>query len=130
MHGGEYKGWKGKSFGEFVKTELGQARRKQDVEYLRIDAHWRPFNAHCFFCNMMYTAISKMETYDVDRNRFLKMVGIEEEIDEERMHVHAGESIQDVTKLLFQEIPKKDREEIEKLYKFDLELFDYDPDLY
>lgn len=130
MRGGEYKGWERKSFGSFVKIVLGQARRKQDVEYLGIDAHWRPFNAHCFFCNVKYTVISKMETYDEDRNRFLKMVGIEEEIEEERMHVHAGDSIQDVTKLLFQEIPKKDREEIEKLYKFDLELFDYDPDLY
>ena len=130
MRGGEYKGWERKSFGSFVKIVLGQARRKQDVEYLGMDVHWRPFNAHCFFCNVKYTFISKMETYDEDRNRFLKMVGIEEEIEEERMHVHAGDSIQDVTKLLFQEIPKKDREEIEKLYKFDLELFDYDPDLY
>ena len=58
------------------------------------------------------------------------MVGIEEEVEEERMHVHAGDSIQDVTKLLFQELPKEDKEEIVKLYKFDLELFDNDPDLF
>ena len=68
-----------------MKTVLGQARRKQDVEYLRMDVHWRPLNAHCFFCNVKYTVISKMETYDEDWNRSLKMVGIREEVEEEKM---------------------------------------------
>ena len=113
-----------------MKIVLGQAKRKQDLNYLGIDVHWRPFNSHCFFCNVNYTVISKMETYDEDKNRFLKMVGIEDETVQERKHVHAGDSIQNMTKLLFQEIPKNDREEIVKLYKFELELFDYDPDLY
>ena len=108
---------------------MSQAKLKQDMKYTGIDVHWRPFNAHCFFCNVKYKVISKMETYDEDRSRFLSMMGIEEK-EEERMHVHAGDTIQDVTKTLFQNITQGDRAEIIKLYKYELELFDYDPDLY
>ena len=58
------------------------------------------------------------------------MVGIKEDIKEERMNIFGGDSIQDKTRNLFKEIHKKDREALKKLYKFDLELFDFNPDMY
>ena len=54
--------------------------------------------AHCFFCSINYTVISKMETYSEDKDRFLKMVGIKQDIKEERLNVRGGESIQDKTR--------------------------------
>ena len=87
-------------------------------------------SAHGFFCSINYTVISKMETYDEDKKRFLEMVGFTEEINEGRFHVHGGKSIQEKTKALFRNIKEEDFEELTKLYKYDLELFDYDPHMY
>ena len=118
------------SFPEFVGYVLSESRLEQDLEFLMMNDHWRPVSAHGFFCTINYTVISKMETYSEDKDRFLKMVGIKEDIREEKLHVHAGESIQDKTKSYFKEIKEKDREALKKLYKYDLELFNYDPHAY
>ena len=118
------------SFHQFVEFVLSESRLEQDFQYLRMNIHWRPMIAHCFFCSINYTVISKMETYSEDKARFLKMVGIKEDIREERMNVRGGESIQDKTKSLFKQINKKDLESLKRLYKYDLELFDYDPHFY
>ena len=118
------------SFPEFVGYVLSESRLEQDLEFLMMNDHWRPVSAHGFFCSINYTVISKMETYSEDKARFLKMVGIKEDIREEKLHVHAGESIQDKTKSYFKEIKEKDCEALKKLYKYDLELFNYDPHAY
>ena len=68
-----------------------------------------------------------MKTYDEDKKRFLKMAGIKEEIKEERHNVHGGESIQDTTQKMLNEIEDKDLQELRELYKYDFELFDYSP---
>jgi len=122
--------WKGMSFHQFVEFVISESRLEQDLQYLRMNIHWRPMIAHCFFCSINYTVISKMETYSEDKDRFLKMVGIKENIKEERMNVRGGESIQDKTRDLFKEIKGKDLEALKRLYKYDLELFDYDPHVY
>ena len=121
---------RGLNFQEFVKIVLEEERKNKDLEYKAMNEHWSPMNAHCFFCNINYTVISKMETYDEDRNKFLKLAGIDEEITEERMHVHAGNSIQGVTTSLFKEISLEDREGLIKLYKYEMDMFDYNPDIY
>ena len=132
--GGEYyrrKGWTYISFSEFIGIVLAQGRERQDFKMEKVDLHWRPINAECYPCSINYTVISQMDTYNEDKMRFLKMVGMKEEFMENHaFHVHAGESIQEKTKSLFQEISKKDHEELKKMYKYDLELFGYDPDIY
>ena len=132
MIGGEYKsrGWRDFSFSEFVNFVLTESRQEQDLLFLKMNVHWRPMSAHGFFCSINYTVISKMETYDEDKKRFLEMVGFTEEINEGRFHVHGGKSIQEKTKAMFRNIKEEDFEELTKLYKYDLELFDYDPHMY
>ena len=131
MRGGEYKGWERKSFGSFVKIVLGQARRKQDVEYLGIDAHWRPFNAHCFFCKVKYTVISKMETLEEDREMILRMVGAEDVVSMKKTFHNkvVGKNIEEVTKELFSELTREEGEALADI-KYDLEMFGYDADIY
>ena len=70
------------------------------MKFLKMNIHWRPISAQGFFCSTDYTVISKMETYDEDKKRFLKMVGIKEENTEDGYHVHGGESIEEKTKHL------------------------------
>ena len=118
------------SFPEFVGYVLSESRLEQDLEFLMMNDHWRPVSAHGFFCSINYTVISKMETYSEDKARFLKMVGIKEDIREERMNIFGGQSIQDKTRNLFKEIHKKDVEALRKMYKYDFELFEFNPDMY
>ena len=124
---GNFKELKGYSFRQFVKHVLSEARKEQDLKFLEMNYHWRPISAIGFFCTTNYTVISKMKTYDEDKKRFLKMVGIKEEIKEERHNVHGGESIQDKTKKMLNEIEDKDLQELIELFKYDFELFDYSP---
>ena len=123
----KYKELKGISFREFVQLVLSEARQEQDLKFLKMNVHWRPISAIGFFCSTNYTVISKMETYDEDKKRFLKMMGIKEEIIEEKYHVHGGDSIEDKTKQLLKEIEVKDLQDLRELYKYDFELFDYFP---
>ena len=94
---------------------------------MKMNIHWRPISAIGSFCSTNYMVISKMETYDEDKKRFLKMMGIKEEITEEKYHVHGGDSIEDKTKHLLKEIEDEDLQDLRELYKYDFELFDYFP---
>ena len=129
--GGQYndRGMKDMSFRQFVSLVLSEAKQEQDLLFLKMNVHWRPISAHGFFCAINYTVISKMETYNEAKKMFLKMVGIEEEIKERRYHVHGGKSIKDKTASLFKQLNERDIEDLTKLYKYDLELFDYNPQL-
>ena len=118
------------SFQQFVDFVLSEANREEGLGFQKMNVHWRPISAHGFFCYINYTVISKMETYTEDKKRFLKMVGIEERMKEDRIHVTAGESIKDKTKAMFKNIRKEDSEALKELYKYDFELFDYDPEMY
>ena len=118
------------SFQQFVDFVLSEANREEGLGFQKMDPHWRPISSKGFFCHINYTVISKMETYNEDKERFLKMVGIEEEKKEERIHVTSGESIQNTTKNMFEKIRKEDREALKELYKYDFEMFDYDPEIY
>ena len=118
------------SFQQFVDFVLSQANREEGIGFQKMNVHWRPISAHGFFCHINYTVISKIETYNEDKKMFLKMVGIEERMKEERIHVTAGESIRDETKTMFKKIRQEDREALKELYKYDFELFDYDPEMY
>ena len=100
---------------------------EEGLIFSKMNVHWRPIISHGFFCSINYTVISKMETYSEDKLRFLKMIGIQDDIKEERIHVHGGESIQNKTKSLFETIKEEDRVKLNELYKYDLEMFDYDP---
>ena len=122
--------WKGMTFPQFVNVVLTEGREKQDLTFPKVNVHWKPMHGHCFFCSINYTVISKMETYSEDKARFLKMVGIKEDIREERMNIFGGQSIQDKTRNLFKEIHKKDVEALRKMYKYDFELFEFNPDMY
>lgn len=126
----QYSNLKGMTFQQFLESVLAEEKINDGLRFSKMDLHWRPIVAHGFFCYINYTVISKMETYSEDKGRFLEMLGITEMIKEERLHVHGGESIQDKTKFLFKDIKEEVRVKVKEVYKYDLEMFDYDPNKY
>ena len=58
------------------------------------------------------------------------MVGIEDEINEERKNVHTGNRTQEITRDMFKDIPEHIKRMLIGIYKFDFELFDYDTTMY
>ena len=58
------------------------------------------------------------------------MIRVDEERGVERMHVHAGNKIHDVTKKRFETIPKEVKEKLIKVYQYEFAMFNYDTEMY
>ena len=120
----------GRTFGQFVTEYLLPAARNSTNKqtYERMNAHFKPTNAFCAFCNINYTHILKGETFSEDKSRILEIVGLEDK--EVRLNVKGGNGIQNLTKTYFKNLTKNRRKSVEDLYKYDLAMFEYDPNLY
>ena len=62
---------KGHTFPEFVEHVLEEYNksdcyRSYNVPCLTIDAHWRPYNARCSYCDIPYSVIGRIETFEED----------------------------------------------------------------
>ena len=121
-----------KTFKQFI-TEwvLNKAKTsKNKMTFREIEAHWRPSNTYCAFCNIKYGIVSKMETFNEDKRRIMEILGLEEEEKEQRKNVNGGTEIQNLTKECFKNITDIDKNALIDIYKYDFLMFDYDPDLY
>ena len=133
------KGWKDKnthrykgySFPGFLtNVVIKEALKSGNSLYHKMFIDWRPYHNHCNFCKNNFTVISKTETFNEDRMKILEMVGIEDEINEERKHVHTGNKTQEITRDMFKDIPEHIKRMLIGIYKFDFKLFDYDSTMY
>ena len=94
--------------------------------------HWEPYISSCNYCSFKYTVISKMETLEEDRKVILKMVSAENMVSEcTKIHNKGvGKNIEEVTKELFSELTREEGKALGDIYKYDLEMFGYDADMY
>ena len=118
------------SWEEFLKIVLMEAKAIPDMNFTKMNIHWRPYNSICSFCILKYKIISKMETFAEDRERIWSMVGFEGEKDELKLNVHGGDQACELTKRYFKNIPKEVKNELLDLYRYEFALFGYDKDLY
>eukprot|EP00092_Neocalanus_flemingeri_P078761 GFUD01098025.1.p1 GENE.GFUD01098025.1~~GFUD01098025.1.p1 ORF type:complete len:108 (+),score=30.00 GFUD01098025.1:38-325(+) len=91
---------------------------------------WRPYRTNCNFCKVPFKVISKTETFDEDRSRILEKLGVEDEKKVDRMHIHAGSEIQEMTKKFFENITEEVKSELLYLYQYEFAMFNYETDLY
>ena len=94
--------------------------------------HWEPYISSCDYCSLKYTVISKMETLDEDREMILRMVGAENVVSESK-NIHnkvVGKNIEEETKVLFSELTREEGEALADIFKYDLEMFGYETDIY
>ena len=130
--GGKFKDLKGQTFEEFVKdTVLKEANESKSKKiFLQMNEHWRPANAYCGFCNINYTQVSKTETFNEDKIRIMEILGLEAEKKIQQLHTHGGKNIKTITQSFMENITKDLKNALIELYKYDFEMFAYDPDLY
>ena len=74
-----------------------------------------------------------METFEEDRRKILNLAGLKYE--EKRSNSHEGLietnfSTVELTTTYFKDLPKDVTENLQIIYKYDFELFDYDQQLY
>ena len=62
---------KGASFPEFINFVLKEYNESNcygnhHLPCFTINAHWRPFNARCSYCDITYNVIGRVETFEED----------------------------------------------------------------
>ena len=73
-----------------------------------------------------------METLEEDRKMILEMVAADDVVSESKK-IHnkgVGKNIEEVTKELFSELTRDEGEALADIYKYNLERFGYDADMY
>ena len=60
-----YKEFKGLTFQQFLEKKVIPSFQKGGV----MDGHWKPFYLNCDACKTNFTVISKMETFEEDKQK-------------------------------------------------------------
>ena len=94
----------------------------------KLDPHLLPYVVHCAPCNVNYKAVVKLENLAQDLHFIGQMAGVQ--FDKVvALNPSSGET-SELAMEYFSLIHKEDVERLYELYKFDFEMFDYDPDIY
>ena len=112
---------------EVVLKEASISTNKKKME--KMNQNWRPYNALCAFCSYNYSLISKTETFAEDEFHVRTVLGLQDR-KQKKLGVTAGDKINNLTKQCFQEITDEERRTLLDLYKYDFEMFGYNPDIY
>ena len=93
----------------------------------RMNVHWTPMDNHCSFCALDYSLLSSMDTFSRDHARVANILGVKVQQKKKKEHTHIGANINEVTRKMFSNIPEHVLESINRVYKFDLEMFGNTP---
>ena len=131
--GEEYPELRNKTFSQFLEFLIQQADSCASTNtWDKMDLHWRPYDKICSFCQVNYTVIAKLETFDQDRERILGMVGVHGERGglEQVQGVDLDIKACRVTRQHFRGVSLKIKDNLRKIYHLDLKMFGYDPYLF
>ena len=128
----EKKDYADTTFHDFIIKDviMKVKENKSEEKFREMNPHWRPSNTYCAFCNIPYSVVSKMETFNQDKERILELVGLEDKQRGQRLYVHGGDDIQNITRQLFKDISPQHKNDLLNIYKYDFEMFDYNDKLY
>ncbi|XP_069982069.1 carbohydrate sulfotransferase 11 isoform X2 [Penaeus vannamei] len=107
----------GLTFGEFVKyvTSLKQ--------YRHFDEHWKPAAELCYPCAVRYDVIVKYDTLAEDAERFLRLIGAPADL---HFPTTNPRNTSSQLKRYFADIPRKQQEELFRIYQRDFKIFEYE----
>ena len=117
------------SFVEFLtNVVLREARDCEGVGCIgRMNVHWTPMDNHCSFCALNYSLLSSMDTFSQEHERVASILGVKVQQGKKREHVHTGAKITMMTRHMFSNVSKHILESINRVYRYDLEMFGYTP---
>lgn len=107
----------GFTFREFSKyvTDLKQ--------YSYFDEHWKPATELCYPCAIRYDVIAKYDTLAEDSERFLRLIGAPPDLHFPPANPRNTSSL---LEKYFADVPKKQQEELFRIYQRDFKIFEYD----
>ena len=120
-----------KTFEQFISEDVLKKVKtnKNKLTFGEMNVHWRPSNTYCAFCNIDYALVSKMETFEEDKERILEILGVKARKKGQRLNIHAGNKVQHQTRQLFKNISVQNKAALYGIYKYDFQMFEYDHNL-
>ncbi|XP_042218724.1 carbohydrate sulfotransferase 11-like isoform X2 [Homarus americanus] len=113
------------SFPQFIQFLLDENARGE-----KLDEHWIPMNQFCTPCLVPFDVYAKVETLEEDGNYIIFSAGIEDVIKPKRINRSRNEPTEEVADKFLCQLSQQQMEELLQLYKFDIELFEYDVSKY
>ena len=112
------------TFAKFVKEVIRGAKLG------KYNVHWEPYILSCSYCHFNYSVLSKLETMEEDKKFILDSVGANIPNTRKIQNKVVGDKIEKVTCDSFSELTKEEGEDLANIYKYDLEMFEYDGQKY
>ncbi|XP_071831302.1 carbohydrate sulfotransferase 11-like [Apostichopus japonicus] len=109
------------TFREFVDY-ISNYKRKAKAN----DRHWKEVFEICFPCDIEYDFVAKVETLPQDTIYFLLSNGFSDHVTNYQGHATNSSSMTALTQF-YNNLPIESIEALYQRYKFDFQLFDYDP---
>ncbi|KAK4311224.1 hypothetical protein Pmani_017258, partial [Petrolisthes manimaculis] len=113
------------SFPQFVQYLVDQHRQG-----VKLDEHWTPVNTFCTPCLVPYDVYAKVETLEEDGNYIIFTAGINDVIKPKRINRSQDQPTDQVADKFLCQLTKTQMEGLLQLYKYDIELFQYDVEKY
>ncbi|XP_068230810.1 carbohydrate sulfotransferase 11-like isoform X2 [Palaemon carinicauda] len=113
------------SFPQFVQYLLDESTKGR-----RLDEHWTPISDFCTPCLVKFDVFAKVETMEEDGNYIIFSAGIHDVIKPKRINRSRNEPTDTVADKFLCQLSPKQMDGLLKLYKYDIELFEYDVSKY
>ena len=88
-----------------------------------MNSHWRPFTFKCYYCDINYDVIGRMETWNDDLNYIIRKRGLEQVLplqNANSSHRHASRhNTKEMTKEYFNTLSQKQKEDLYHMFRLD-----------
>ncbi|XP_076045297.1 carbohydrate sulfotransferase 11-like [Oratosquilla oratoria] len=113
------------TFPQFVQYLLDEAAKGNPL-----DEHWVPVNTFCTPCLIDFDVYAKMETLEEDGNYVIFTTGIDHIIKPKRINRSRNEPTDAVAANFLCQLTSAQLEGLLQLYKYDMEMFEYEAEEY
>ncbi|XP_063701867.1 carbohydrate sulfotransferase 11 isoform X2 [Culicoides brevitarsis] len=112
-------------FGEFAEYLIDEYKAGK-----MLDMHWTPITQFCTPCQVKFDVIAKFETLDEDQQYLIHKAGLSHLIAPQWKNSGKGKNTSDLLKKYYSTLTQRQIREIYEIFKYDFELFGYDPQPY
>jgi len=93
-----------------------------------LDMHWTPVTRFCTPCQVKFDVIAKFETLDEDQQYLIFKAGLSHLIEPQKKNIGKGKNTSELLKKYYTTLTPRQIHEIYEIFKYDFELFDYQPE--
>ena len=129
----EYREWytKDHSFSSFVELVLKEYSQSKNLKWTwNMNGHWTPMSMSCFYCDVKYDVIGRMETFSDDLKYIIMKNKLGDILLEDKKVRTTGGSPKDDALRYFSQLRKEQIRSLYEVYKMDFKLFGYNADEY